>query len=99
MKVSLIQLLKDWHNREKHPLVSFIARDDASHINDWWGDVWYGDFDVACVYSDKIIFAGWKKTDKDAEAPGPPHRILLAADPEFFDKLDAMLKYIHDALG
>lgn len=103
-QVDLLTLIKDWHDRTKHPLIS-ITRSD--HIS--WdsgsitlkldtrialGHIWIGDFDVANIFAQGVFFAGWKPAD----GLYPPYDRLNAADPEFFGKLSQMLTYLTDLL-
>jgi hypothetical protein len=86
MKVSLIQLLKDWRDRKKHPLVSFISVQHPSKQ----GEIWIEDFDVGQIYDSHVTLGTGT------------HQVsfinINAADPEFFDKLDAALKQLEDQL-
>lgn len=97
-EVNLLMLLKDWHDRKRHPLVSFTGAQCIQHFDQpvTIGHIWFGDFDVAMIQEDRIIFAGWRQRNNPDFWPV---KELIAADPEFFTKLDGALKYIEGALS
>lgn len=88
IKITLVQLLRDWLDKKKFPIVSFTGGASLTFfgIMGICGEVWVGDFDVGVIYDDKIEFTCYYG------AEGRRVMALYAADPDFFTHLENTLR-------
>lgn len=82
--ITLLDILRDWLNKDEFPIVSIVGWEVSS--DEERGQIWVGDFDVATIYDTYIEFAyNFKSNIRSSNK-------LYAADPEFFTKLEDSLK-------